>query len=175
VHQLSISLEKKFHHTWKQLTHSKIDYWRSKKVKTLQMTKYSTIPLIQHPWYQTDARLSYIPDRQTVPTLSSYGQFFVTALRECALVSYFHLIIKKTLRFQLPQAQWWGLLRNVLPTVKHLNNTLSNCTNQGSFNMSLEKILHTFTWCHKGSQLVLPPLHIIAVDDLMLYEATISV
>jgi hypothetical protein len=41
--------------------------------------------------------------------------------------------------------------------------------------MSLEKILHTFTRCHKGSQLVPPSLYITAVDDLTLYEAAIPV
>jgi len=54
----------------------------------------------EHPWDWTGARLSNILHDQTVPILTYVftGNFFVTpqqAIRECALVSYFHFIIKR--------------------------------------------------------------------------------
>ena len=72
--------------------------------------KCSRIPVIQHPEYQIGAILS-----DTTYTDQSFSYNFFTALRECALVRYFHSLIKR-LSFLVIINVVMVFLQNALPS-----------------------------------------------------------
>jgi hypothetical protein len=97
---------------------------------------YSKIPLI---WHSQDRRGAGLSNS----TLVLIGDYFVTALRECALATYFHLLKERYsfVNYHTPShgasfgTQCWK------PHIQHLVQL-----NQFRlFNMSFEKVLHTFT------------------------------